>query len=936
VDLALTAHEPEALGLDAASLARLCEATGPFAIVDLETTGLQTVPGSEILEVGCVLVDPGESRVRTASRLVRPEASIPRIIQHITGIGDDDVMDAPPLSELRDALARLLEGRAIVAHNAEFERHFLSRAVAGWLADAPYLDTQDLLSVTHPDAPDLRLESFTRDLLGTEERHRALDDALDTGRVMSRVGVGARSGERRYAEARSALSRFAPDSPWLALLGKDGDGAEVEPRPAWVEVGESAEPPVPFDEEAIAAALADEARGRRHFPGYRVREPQVRLAREFARNLRDEGVLLIEGGTGVGKSLAYLAAAIPFALERAAAGDGAPVVISTRTKLLQDQLLGKDIPAAARFLGHPGLRALSIKGRANYVCERRLVSVLAEGSEASIFPEDRLAYATLAACAGTRPFGEVGTVPAALLRRFPPLRDLLRRSVAARAEQCSREQCAQHEGCPFGAKRRALAGANLVVANHDLLLRWPPDYPAFAHCIVDEVHELADVADDVYAQEVRPEAVLDRIDDVFGRPGEKGRRSALAPAGARRTLAKDALAWRRGVQQDLAALGKALGAVANDFGEVDVPLERDARWNGPARAAGVAADRIDDVAGQIARLADDVADDDAGPLRRAAGDLRDAAAGLRRALLEPAEDAVAGFERVEPPWDRWRLAIRTVSLEQPFDDQFLSRLASFTGVSASVFIGGNAFASLGELGVESRARDRLSRVSVPSPFDYPRHMRVVAYDRTHDLVEDTATAIETLARRLGGRTLGLFTSLARMNQVASILSERLRDDGIEVLAPRRAADDPHALVARFRDGGPAVLLGARKFWQGLDIPGDRLQAVVIEKLPFEVPTELRKRRQARLEDEGMNVFARHTMGKMLLNLKQMVGRLIRSEDDRGVAVIVEGRTDKRYFARLAEALPPDCAVEAISPDDLERVLGEVGIGAPSGGAEATT
>ena len=110
-----------------------------------------------------------------------------------------------------------------------------------------------------------------------------------------------------------------------------------------------------------------------------------------------------------------------------------------------------------------------------------------------------------------------------------------------------------------------------------------------------------------------------------------------------------------------------------------------------------------------------------------------------------------------------------------------------------------------------------------------------------------------------------------MNQVAAILSDRLREDGIEVLAPRRAADDPHALVERFKNGGPAVLLGARKFWQGLDIPGVDLQAVVI----------------------------------------------------------VEGRTDKRYFARLAEALPPDCRVEAIDPDDLERIMSEVGIGTGS-------
>ncbi len=922
----LEEHAAESLGLDADALGRLAEAAGPLAIVDLETTGLMDAAGSEILEFGAVLVDPGRRDVRTLASLVRPKGEIPQLIQHITGLSDADVADAPPLAELREGLAEALAGRTLIAHNAEFERHFLSREVDESLGGAQYLDTQDLLAATHPDAPDLRLESFTRALLGTEENHRALDDALDTARVMSRIGVGAGTGERRYAEARTALARFAPDSEWLALLGKEAAQGEPAPQPSFVVVGETAEEPVPFEEDAIAAALADEARGQRHFSGYRVREPQIRLAREFARNLADDGVLLLEGGTGVGKSLAYLAAAIPFVMAAEARGEKVPVVVATRTKLLQDQLLAKDIPAAARFLGHPGLRALSIKGRANYVCERKLVGVLAEGAEASIFPQDRLAYATLAACAGTRPFGEVGTVPAALLRRYPPLRDLLRRSVAPRAEQCSREQCAHQASCPFGAKRAALAKAQVIVANHDLLLRWPPDYPAFDHCIVDEVHELGDVADDVYALEVRPEEVLDRIDEVFGRPGEKKRRGALAPAGARRSLAKDAVAWRRGVQQDLVALGKSLVPVANHFGEVDVPLDRDGSWNEPARLAAVASERLAGVADEVGRLADDAPGEESAALARAAADLRQACDGLHRALVEPSADAVAAFSRLERPFDRWRLSIHTVSLEEPFAENFLEKLRSFAGVSASVFIGGNAFASLGELGVESRSGDRLSRVSVPSPFPYAEHMRAVAFDRSGDLVEDTAAALAVLARQLRGRTLGLFTSLARMNQVAARLSEELRDEGIEVLSPRRASDDPHALVERFKNGGPAVLLGARKFWQGLDIPGVDLQAVVIEKLPFEVPTELRKRRQARLEESGMNVFNRYTLGKMLLNLKQMVGRLIRSEEDRGVVVIVEGRTDKRYFARLSEAMPPDCRVEAIAPEQLPQVIAAVGIG----------
>jgi ATP-dependent DNA helicase DinG len=163
-----------------------------------------------------------------------------------------------------------------------------------------------------------------------------------------------------------------------------------------------------------------------------------------------------------------------------------------------------------------------------------------------------------------------------------------------------------------------------------------------------------------------------------------------------------------------------------------------------------------------------------------------------------------------------------------------------------------------------------------------------------------------------------------MEDVANELALRLRGEGIEVIAPRRAGDDPSALVARFVNGG-SVLLGARRFWQGIDIPGESLQAVVIEKLPFEVPTELRRRREARLAEHGISSFERVSLGRMLLNLKQMVGRLIRSEEDRGIVVIVEGRSERNYFRRLREALPKGSEVVLAERGDLGRLLAEVGV-----------
>jgi len=916
--------EPGALGLDAEVLARFTASTGPLAVVDLETTGLAANADAEILEFGALLVDPGAPSVVTLSALLRPRGPLPRAVKRLTGLDDEDVREAPLLAELLPTFRSALEGRVIVAHNAEFERAFLSKFVARELAKATYLDTLDLLALTHPDAPDLRLESFTRILLDAEEHHRALHDALDTARIVSRVGTGSARGENRYQTARRALESFASESRWLALLAESSGPVPDRRESDFVEIGETRETPVPFDEEAIVSALADEARGRRHFPDYRVREEQIRLARRFVRNLADQEILLAEGGTGIGKSLAYLAAAIPFAVHRAAAGERSPLVISTRTKLLQDQLLDRDIGAAARFLGTPALRAVSIKGRANYACARRLALALDEGREQSIFPEDRLAYAVLETCARLRPHGEIGSVPAALLRRYPQLRALLRRAVAARSEQCSREQCSAEEDCPLGRRRAALASADLIVANHDLVLRWPPDYPRFEHVIVDEVHELAQVADEVYALDLCPEDVLDRFDEIFGRPaaGRRRRRDSLLPVRVRRALGADARAWRRELSQEFVALGRALADDAGDFGEVQIPDPRGPQLQAAAEIAGTIADRLDRVADEVPEAIR--TEEGVTALDRNVGDLRNAAEALRLAFEEGHPEAVTGFEAVLPPFDRWRLMVRQVSPADAFHTHFIDGLLSFAGVSASLFVGGDAFAALGELEIEARAGERLQRESVPSPFPYAEHMRVVALEGGSDLVGETAVVLESLARQLGGRTLGLFTSLRRMYDVSDELAPRLREEGIDVLAPRRASDDPGALVSRFV-AGAAVLLGARKFWQGIDIPGDRLQAVVIEKLPFEVPTELRRRREQRIQSQGIPAFQRCTLGRMLLNLKQMVGRLIRTEEDRGIVVIVEGRTDKGYFRRLEQALPPGSHVSVATTADLSRILAEVGI-----------
>jgi Rad3-related DNA helicase len=466
-----------------------------------------------------------------------------------------------------------------------------------------------------------------------------------------------------------------------------------------------------------------------------------------------------------------------------------------------------------------------------------------------------------------------------------------------------------------------------VVANHDLLLRWPPDYPSFDHVIADEGHELVGVADEVYAVEVRPQELLERVDELFGRHSLPRTRASRAERTAGAALAPN---WRGELAMDFAALGRHLASRAGEYGELELPADA-GQWSPEAASLAEAlAQRLV----QAARAAEEQAGraDEAGTsgvVAKGAEALRTAAAALRGAFAEQSVDAVSAFEGLVRPWDHWRLAIRSVSPAEFFHERFLMRLESFAVVSASLFVEGDAFAALGELEIEDRSGGSATKVSVESPFPYDEHMRVLALEGGGDLVEDTAAVLAEVARRLGGRTLGLFTSLRRMRQVADLLAQELRGEGFDILMPRRAQDDPGALVDRFsRARGGAILLGARTFWQGLDVPGDALQAVVIEKLPFEVPTELRRRRELRIAELGINAFERFSLGKMLLHLKQMTGRLIRTEEDRGIAVIVEGRTDRRYFSSLDKAFPRGVSPWVSSLGGIGDALCEIDLGGP--------
>lgn len=912
------------LGIDPGLLERLT-ASGPLCFLDFEATGLDTETEAPI-EAGAVLVSPETPEVAVFNTHIRTDIPLSPFIQRLTGITPDDIGAAPPLSDVAGALDGFIAEVPVVAHNADFERAWLARAFASRFADHPFLDTIELFALVYPDLPNMKLDTLCRTKLGRRERHRALDDALDTLRIVTGIFAEARDGNPHTANAHASLRAFRPSSLWLPRLASAPTSPVRRTVVTAPEPGTAAPtlPPVDWDVDAIAARLSDETTCRRVLPGYELRNGQIDLLRAaFAAFAGREGktVRVCEAGTGIGKTLAYLSVAIPFVRRT-----GEQVIISTSSKLLQAQLIEKDLPTAARLLGHSDLRYGFMKGRANYLCRRRLDRFL--DRESRLFPEpDSFPLAFTCAFSSTAGHGQLDRIPGVLFTMYPELEKCRREASSSDAGECSRKSCEMTQGsCAFREARQRLDSAEILVVNHDLLLRWPPDYPPLRHLIIDEAHELPERADGAYAASVEALELVHRIETVLGRKSEP----PLIKDERGKRMGEEALDMISAVAAQARATVTAEAAMSAYRDELPVPLEGPPEsWKEPAGLVEKVVN-LARVLGELgSRLDDSIPEDDSEehPAAGPATVLLEAKAVLEEAFPLPSPDRVVRFRGLARQTPSWRLTVTPVSPAANFQDEILDKVTTLFATSATVSVGEDLRGSLGLLELPERAGSRFAvHPSIPSPFDYRQNLQVLFVDERFgrdELVRRTTQVITTLVRKLGGRTLALFTSRDRMATVADELFRTLSPEGFSIIAPSTGNADPHDLVRTFLDTEQSVLLGARAFWQGVDIPGDACQAVVIEKLPFDVPGDpLIQRRGELIERDGGSSFMDFMLPRMLLRLKQMMGRLIRTPTDRGIVVIVEPRCEKRYFEAIYRALPPAARHARVRIAELERILDE--------------
>ena len=697
---------------------------------------------------------------------------------------------------------------------------------------------------------------------------------------------------------------------------------------------------VPLDLDLIDADLGPGGAVAQRHPDFEDREPQRDMARAVAQLYNQGGVGLIEAGTGVGKSLGYLIPAL-----RWSAQNGERTIVSTNTINLQEQLVAKDLPFLKLALADQPVRFAMLKGWSNYVCLARLGA--AEGASATLFEDaqqqdlQRLVEWAAHTSDGSR--ADLGTPP----------RSEVWDEVAAEPDLCPRMKCRHFDDCFLFKARRAAANADVIVVNHALLMadlavrraaqNWTDAavLPAFNRLVVDEGHHLEDAALERLGATVSRRAV----ERLFNRLERKGRGLLPTLYGKQEALLKlakqgDALLEASQVliarqllpdvqrgREKASVLFDILGALLVESGAPQLRLT-DEFAKSPVWAAGLEL-ALADVLTLLAslaqgleelkrRLGTDLNREEQfapllGEVRATVRRLEGSGDALRRAL-KPDKEVGAQVRWLE---FRGRASESNVvasavplDLEALLRDDLFGRLATTVITSATLTAGNRFDFTRGRLGLAHTDPAPVEHL-LPSPFDFERQaLLVVPTDLPApniDAAGHRARVIEILSDLVAesdGGCFALFTSHRDLRAAA----EALRAEGVDRRWPLlvHGEGSRHELLARFRDSGDAILLGTSSFWEGVDVPGRALRALLIAKLPFRVPSEPITAAQCeRIEAAGGDSFREYMLPHAALSLTQGFGRLIRSQTDRGVVVLADPRIGTKAYGRgLLAGLPP--------------------------------
>lgn len=888
-------------------------------LLDFETTGLDPQT-HEIIEIGAIAITDLKETARYHT-LVRPKSPIPKAISELTGITNEMVADAPAFEEVASEFAKFLGDTPIIAHNSSLEQGFLDACLSPLTGGVAYTvhNSIDPLALLLPDRPSHSMESLRLwSGVDFENAHRADKDCIDLLKVL----VFAQDWMKRERPWMGPLvEKMLPDWWWGWYFERVGN--ELDPRPSVMDLllrpslGDLRE--MEKKDEALLfpekiSVSREEVATSLHDKNLTFRQSQASMAETVRIALENGERVAIEAPTGTGKSVAYL---VPGVL--ASRKTEAPLVVSTHSKALQDQLYEKDLPLVEKLLGGEPLKATTVKGQENYLCLRKLYAEIQFVSDSSN-DEDRYPAAYIVALAKVSKTAELDRISQYVRTRFSSFPALIER-VRSHHTTTKGPPCPFYKSCHYFDSARIAHQSDVVVANHSLVFHWPDHLPKLRNVVFDEAHHLEDQLTEAYTAELKEIEIAESMDRLLprsrgkkpsdgtkidrlirdlnlptGSAGEKSLEEYVEGVKVRllemQTLVPQAIARKTGRDnggyEDFIDLAKyARDPILPGLVNLAAKVRGLSEFLGAALEAVKTGPLKTDPAADILTLYQFKTASYADTLRTAIEDGESAKDYLRLIFWNPREAL-------------WRVRVSPIEVKS-LGREFFSTLRSAMLTSATLSSGAHPTFVTDRVGVE------LTRPFVSLPSPYPLETQAVAF-LPSDISQPGTPAhfdalvqfTEGVARTLQGRTLLLMTANHRLKAAAELLRARLEKDGIAVfdsVSDRRAIDS-------FRATEKALLIGSERYGEGVDIPGRQLSCVIVEKIN-EAMTRgpLAEARKARTR---FGLFE-YDFPLRMMWLKQRVGRLIRSTTDRGAVVIF----DPRFHAWSAPS--QNHVIAALSP-----------------------